>query len=40
MENQPMINELLNYFPTAIDKIMNASKIDIYHYKLLEVIPS
>jgi hypothetical protein len=35
MENQPMINELLNFFPYAVEKIMNCNKVDLYHYKLL-----
>jgi hypothetical protein len=37
LESQPMINELLNFFPIAIDKINSCYKFDLYHYKLLEV---
>ena len=38
MENQPMITELLAFFPQAVERIMACSRIDLYHYKLLEVL--
>lgn len=38
MESQPMISELLEFFPLAVERIMGCSRVDLYHYKLLEVV--
>ena len=37
LEAQPMINELIGYFPVAMGRVMGCQKIDLYHYRLLEV---
>ena len=33
-----MISELVGFFPTAINRILNVPRIDLYHYRLLEVL--
>jgi hypothetical protein len=33
-----MIIEMVNFFQGAMEKIMNASSVTLYHYKLLEVL--
>lgn len=38
LENQPMINEMVSFFPTAIQRILGAPQINLYYYRLLEVI--
>jgi hypothetical protein len=37
LESQPMIIEMLNFFPVAVEKIAGCARMDLYHYKLLEV---
>lgn len=38
LEAQPMIAELVSYFPSALDRIMRSSTMNLYLYRLLEVL--
>lgn len=38
LESQPMIVELTNYFPNALERIMRSSVLNLYLYRLLEVL--
>lgn len=38
LESQPMILELNSYFPHALDRIMRSGNMDLYLYRLLEIL--
>ena len=38
LETQPMIMELTSYFPLALEKIMRAPSMNLYLYRLLEIL--
>lgn len=38
LETQPLISHLTQYFPTALDRVMRSSAINLYLYQLLEVL--